>query len=213
MTSEQQPGCDVDRLWALAVGVLPPGEQEEAERHLAGCASCGPRSEAIRADVDALGCLAPGPAGQPGSPASPRSLAEQALERSRALQTRARRLRWWAIGAVALAAVSGGLLAAWILADYALARAELLRVEHAIQRVQNREGSYPADEEALARSLLELRDPQVPLDSQGRPLDHWGRPYRYRYPGQHVDGLFDLWSGGRNGRGEGDEPDDQTNWR
>jgi hypothetical protein len=112
-----------------------------------------------------------------------------------------------------VAALAGSLYTAHRLTEKALARRDLWTLEHAIQRIQNVEGAYPASEEELARALARLQDPGLTLDDQGRPLDHWGRPFRYRYPGVQVPGLFDLWGPGANGIDEEGRPDDQTNWR
>ena len=204
-SSEDRPGCDRDRLWALAVGVLSEVEARSQEEHLAACPHCRDRLGAIRADVDALGCHAAG--------GSPEQLAETVLQRSRSLQARARRLRWLTLTALLVAALAGGVYAAHKLAVGALARRELWALEHAIQRIQNAEGGYPENEQELVRALARLQDPQVRLDDRGLPLDHWGRPYRYRYPGTRVAGMFDLWSLGADGVDDEGDPDDQTNWR
>lgn len=44
------------------------------------------------------------------------------------------------------------------------------------------------------------------------PNDPWGRPYNYRYPGDH--GLVDIWSYGSDGEPGGeDQAADITNWK
>lgn len=69
-------------------------------------------------------------------------------------------------------------------------------------------GNYPgADEglEALVRQPSGSQSWNGPYLRSGKlPSDPWGRPYSYRYPGQHGD--FDLWTDGADGRpgGEGD---------
>ncbi|MGE0711050.1 MAG: type II secretion system protein GspG [Planctomycetota bacterium] len=144
---------------------------------------------------------------------TPEQVATRALDRSRALQARARRWRWLALGGLLLAALGVGISVAHELGEKALAQRDLWRLEHAIQRIQNVEGRYPASEEELLRALSRHPDPGLRRDAEGRPLDHWGHPYRYRYPGVEVPGQFDLWSPGANGVDEGGQPDDQTNWR
>jgi len=196
--------CDPDRLWAVAVGVLPADEAGAHQQHLTDCGECRQRLE-IRADVDALGCHA-------GPGASPDALAARVLERARAAQARARLLRWLALGAVLIAATAAGLAIAHRLTVKAMVRRDLWRVNNAIQRVQNAEGRYPADEQELVRALGRLADPEVRVDDQGRPVDAWGRPLRYRFPGVHAPGLFDLWSLGADGRDDDGAPDDQPNW-
>tara|TARA_R110002072_G_scaffold119309_1_gene252039 strand:- start:761 stop:1066 length:306 start_codon:yes stop_codon:yes gene_type:complete len=96
--------------------------------------------------------------------------------------------------------------------ERALVRQGLSRLEHAVQRIQDAEGSFPADEAALGEALGRLRDSEIPRDAEGRPLDYHGRPFRYRQPAEKVRGLFDLWSVGADGIDEGGEGDDQTNW-
>lgn len=205
-THEGQQCCDTDALWALAVGVLSTEEARGNEEHLTGCLDCRARLDAIRADVDALGCFAAGGG-------APEELAEKVLERSQTLQARAKRLRWLALSGLLIAVLVGGVYTAHVLTVKALARRNLWRLEHAIQRIQNNEGSYPASEQELVRALAQLQDPEVGLDAQGRPLDHWGQPFHYRYPGVQVPGLFDLWGLGANGEDNNGTRDDQTNWR
>ena len=229
MTSDPRaPHCDGDSLWALATGVLEPepeAERSAREAHLAACAPCQARLSAIRADVEALGYLgqgaqspdalgseALGPDALGSEALGPEALARAVLQRSRQVQARARRLRWGALALLALAAVIGGAAVAHRLTEMALVRRDLWNLDHALQRIQNREGSYPADEAALGAALLRLGDPGLRLDAEGRPLDRWAQPFRYRYPGQEVPGLFDLWSIGPNGVDEGGGPDDQSNW-
>lgn len=194
--------CDPDHLWALAVGVLEP---EESGEHLTGCATCRAQLGEIRADVEALGAYA-GPEG------SPDDLAAEILARSRRVQGRARLLRWGAVGLVLLGALVVGLVSAHRLTERALVRQGLSRLEHAIQRIQDAEGSFPADAAALSEALARSGDSAIPRDAAGRPLDYHGQVIRYRYPGEKVPGLFDLWSVGADGVDEGGEGDDQTNW-
>ncbi len=63
-------------------------------------------------------------------------------------------------------------------------------------------GSYPSEAEGLAALDLKKADSLI---------DPWGRPYLYRFPGQHGD--FDLYSLGRDGQegGEGEDRD-LTSW-
>lgn len=43
-----------------------------------------------------------------------------------------------------------------------------------------------------------------------KPLDPWGRPYVYRYPGEHNQNSYDLYSAGKDGQPNTD--DDIKNW-
>jgi general secretion pathway protein G len=76
-------------------------------------------------------------------------------------------------------------------------------------------GRYPATEEGLKA----LREKTENLPSWGGPYldksvpnDPWGRPYVYKFPGEH--GPYDLYSQGADGAegGEG-ENQDITNWK
>jgi len=42
------------------------------------------------------------------------------------------------------------------------------------------------------------------------PEDPWGRPYQYRYPGQHNKDRYDIWSSGKDG--QDGTADDVGNW-
>ncbi|MGD9633706.1 MAG: type II secretion system major pseudopilin GspG [Pirellulales bacterium] len=76
-------------------------------------------------------------------------------------------------------------------------------------------GRYPDDDEGL-QALVE-RPPQADswsgpyLKNRDSLIDPWGRPYLYRFPGQHGD--YDLYSLGADGQEGGDgENQDITNW-
>jgi general secretion pathway protein G len=52
---------------------------------------------------------------------------------------------------------------------------------------------------------------QGPYLAKGVPADPWGRPYQYRYPGEHGD--YDVWSLGSDGTAGGQDADsDVGNW-
>ncbi|MDD5557852.1 MAG: type II secretion system protein GspG [bacterium] len=78
------------------------------------------------------------------------------------------------------------------------ARAQIAMFEQALQHyyLENNQ-VYPASLDALVPEYLE----EVPLDP-------WGNPYVYRYPGSHKE--FDIESGGADGSPGGD--DDITNY-
>jgi len=77
-------------------------------------------------------------------------------------------------------------------------------------------GSYPDTEQGL-QALIEKPDGvsrwRGPyLDKKDGLVDPWGRPYRYRYPGEMTDS-FDLYTlGADNAPGGEDEDSDVTNW-
>lgn len=64
-------------------------------------------------------------------------------------------------------------------------------------------GTYPESLEAL----LVKKEGKGPYLKK-KPIDPWGRPYQYKYPGSHEE--YDLYSFGKDGvEGGGD---DVTNW-
>ncbi len=76
-------------------------------------------------------------------------------------------------------------------------------------------GRYPNDREgltALVQRPGDIKNWSGPyLKKDKVPLDPWGQPYHYRYPGQR--GAFDIFSLGADNR-EGGEGEDQdvTSW-
>ena len=76
-------------------------------------------------------------------------------------------------------------------------------------------GRYPTDQEGLlalveAPSQVEAWNGPY-LKNRDSLTDPWGRPYVYRFPGQHGD--YDLYSLGADGREGGDgENRDVTSW-
>lgn len=77
-------------------------------------------------------------------------------------------------------------------------------------------GQFPSSEQGL----MALRQAPAGLPSgvwrgpylKNDPLDPWGNPYRYRYPGTQNVGAYDIWSVGPNGVDENGEGDDIPNW-
>lgn len=75
-------------------------------------------------------------------------------------------------------------------------------------------GSYPSTQEGLQALITppgnradRWRGPYI--DSKTVPLDPWGNPYQYRYPGTKNPDKYDLYSYGPSGQ-EGN--DDIGNW-
>lgn len=70
-------------------------------------------------------------------------------------------------------------------------------------------GSYPDSLDSLttkAPGADNWRGPYI----KKKPLDPWGRPYVYKYPGEHNPASYDLYSLGKDGQA-GTE-DDIKNW-
>lgn len=90
------------------------------------------------------------------------------------------------------------------------AKAQVDALGKALDQMRLDLGRYPSNEEGL--SLL-VNNPgndnrwTGPYLSKGLPLDPWGRPYVYVFPGKHGD--YDLMSYGKDGQlgGEGDAQD------
>lgn len=74
-------------------------------------------------------------------------------------------------------------------------------------------GDYPSTDDGL-QALYTAPSDQAdrwhgPYADGKLPLDPWGQPYHYKYPGTHNVGGYDLWSTGPS-KIEGD--DDIGNW-
>lgn len=96
-------------------------------------------------------------------------------------------------------------------ANEAAARTGLSNIETALDAFEVDYGRFPDSLEAL------LNPPVIPGSTQQRrpylnkmPVDPWGNPFVYRYPGTHSAGGYDLYSLGADGR-EGS--DDIANWQ
>ncbi len=78
-------------------------------------------------------------------------------------------------------------------------------------------GDYPSTAEGIAALITppankaeRWRGPYIEAPGNRVPLDPWGEPYRYRYPGTRNQGGYDLYSLGPD-KTEGTE-DDIGNW-
>lgn len=91
------------------------------------------------------------------------------------------------------------------------AQSQIANLEMAIDSFEVDNGYYPRD-------LIELIEPpgtqsldwRGPYLKKGIPLDPWGNPYIYEYPGRRNPAGYDLMSYGPDGRPGGD--DDIGNW-
>jgi general secretion pathway protein G len=73
-------------------------------------------------------------------------------------------------------------------------------------------GSFPSSEEGL-NALL--NKPSSAQNWNGpylekNPIDPWGREYKYKFPGEHRPGSYDLYSLGKDGV---ESNDDVKNWQ
>jgi general secretion pathway protein G len=72
-------------------------------------------------------------------------------------------------------------------------------------------GNYPTTQEGLEALL---NKPASAANWYGpylekKPIDPWGREYKYKSPGEHRSGDYDLYSLGKDGT---ESADDATNW-
>ena len=116
-----------------------------------------------------------------------------------------------------------GLLAAYVGPKYfsqigkseiKMAQSQIDALEKALHQFRLDIGSYPSTEEGLTALVVRPDNNnkwQGPYLSKNPPPDPWGRPYIYKYPGEHSD--FDLFTQGKDGQPGGkDEMADITNW-
>lgn len=90
------------------------------------------------------------------------------------------------------------------------AKAQVDALGKALDQMRLDLGRYPTSEEGLALLVTNPGNDNRwsgPYLSKGVPMDPWGRPYLYVFPGKHGD--FDLLSYGKDGQagGEGDAQD------
>ena len=94
------------------------------------------------------------------------------------------------------------------------AKSQLSEFESVLDQYRLDVGKYPSSDEGL--QALRVQPANVsnwdgPYLRKDLPMDPWGRPYSYRFPGEHSD--FDLMSLGADGQegGSGDNAD-IVNW-
>lgn len=102
----------------------------------------------------------------------------------------------------------------------ATARSQIALIGTALDAYRLDTGNYPTTEQGLAALVESPGTAPIPANWRGPyleklrlPVDPWGNPYVYRYPGEHRTWSYDLSSLGRDGRegGEGEDAD-ITNW-
>lgn len=94
------------------------------------------------------------------------------------------------------------------------AKAQIEALSRALDTYRLDVGHYPTTEQGLV-ALNRQPDGEAkwqgPYLAKGVPPDPWGRPYLYRYPGEHGD--YDVWSYGSDGTAGGQDADsDVGNW-
>lgn len=100
-------------------------------------------------------------------------------------------------------------------AKSATARTQIELLGTALDNYRLDNGAYPSTEQGL--QALREKPTRVPIPANWRgpylrkdvPNDPWGRPYRYRFPGERNAATFELSSLGRDGQpgGTGEDAD------
>ena len=116
-----------------------------------------------------------------------------------------------------------GLLAGYVAPKYfaqvgksetKVARAQIESLEKSFDMFRLDTGHYPTSEQGLEALVTKPQNEPKwggPYLKKSVPLDPWGRPYLYKFPGEHSD--YDISSLGKDGQpgGQGDNAD-VTNW-
>lgn len=96
------------------------------------------------------------------------------------------------------------------------ARAQISRIEQALDFYQLDAARYPNSDQGLAALYEKPSSPPVPKNytpggylKKEAIMDPWDQPFLYRIPGTKNPHAFDLWSLGPDGQEGGD---DITNW-
>jgi general secretion pathway protein G len=95
------------------------------------------------------------------------------------------------------------------------AQAQIATLRTALDTYRLDTGTYPSTEQGLAALTTRPANSarwNGPYLQRAVPPDPWGKPYQYRFPGEH--GEFDLLSWGKDGQpgGTGDAAD-LTSWQ
>ncbi len=95
------------------------------------------------------------------------------------------------------------------------ARNDIRTIESALQLYRMDNFRYPSTEEGVEALVTKPDDPDIKWPEGGYlqrlPKDPWDRPYLYLQPGNN--GIYDLYTFGRDGQQDGEGPDaDVGNW-
>lgn len=100
-------------------------------------------------------------------------------------------------------------------AKFQVAEDTVQKLAQQIVLYQTRSRMYPSTEQGLEALVRRPTTGTVPTKWRPLmdeiPLDPWGNPYQYRYPGVKNPGKFDVFSMGPDGRS--DTADDVGNWK
>lgn len=90
--------------------------------------------------------------------------------------------------------------------------ADIKTIDDALERYKLDTGNYPTAEtlDCLVSNTLQEAKWGGPYIKGNLPLDGWGHPYQYKYPGEH--GEYDIKSAGKDGNmGTADDVGNWTN--
>jgi general secretion pathway protein G len=93
------------------------------------------------------------------------------------------------------------------------ARTDIANLEVALDAFEIDTGRFPGTRQGLGALVEEpagVEDWRGPYIKRGVPSDPWGNPYVYKYPGDHNEEGYDLYSFGPDGQSGGG--DDIVNW-
>ncbi|MBU0759564.1 MAG: type II secretion system major pseudopilin GspG [Candidatus Omnitrophica bacterium] len=103
-------------------------------------------------------------------------------------------------------------------------KTQIVTIETAIGMYETDIGIYPdTGNKNLVKALMEdsgdidwngpyMKIREQELNENGEYLDAWGSPFVYVNPGTHNTYSYDLYSLGTDGKGDGNDRDDVTNW-
>ncbi|MGH7952451.1 MAG: type II secretion system major pseudopilin GspG [Limisphaerales bacterium] len=84
-------------------------------------------------------------------------------------------------------------------------------IKSALDEFEVDNGHYPKNLQDLLQQPRDANNWHGPYFDQAQiPLDPWGHPYLYSFPGKHNSNGYDLWSAGPDGKSGTD--DDIGNW-
>jgi general secretion pathway protein G len=91
------------------------------------------------------------------------------------------------------------------------AHADIISIKIALDRFEVDNGYFPKSLQDLVQQPADAKNWHGSyLDSTNLPIDPWGSPYIYEYPGKHNKNGCDLFSAGPDGKAGTD--DDIGNW-
>ena len=115
-----------------------------------------------------------------------------------------------------MATLAVGIAAQLDKARLANTKAQILRIEQALEFYQLDNARFPTVDQGLAALVTRPSSPPEPRSyapagyiKEDALKDPWGQPFQYRIPGEHNPQTFDIWSIGPDGVEGGD---DVANW-